>query len=49
MSKEELEEIKTEKDKTIHILQFVKLEEVDAIYYEKNYYAFPDKHVREGI
>ena len=35
MSKEELEEIKTEKDKTIHILQFVKLEEVDAIYYEK--------------
>ena len=48
MSKEELEEIKTEKDKTIHILQFVKLEEVDAIYYEKNYYAFPDKHAEKA-
>lgn len=43
MTSEELEAIKTEKDKTIHILQFASLEEVDDIYYEKNYYAIPDK------
>lgn len=35
MTEEELEKIKTKKDKTIHILQFVKLSEIDQIYYEK--------------
>jgi len=42
MTEDELEKIKTKKDKTIHILQFVKLSEVDQIYYEKNYYVLPD-------
>lgn len=42
MTEEELEKIKTKKDKTIHILQFVKLSEIDQIYYEKNYYAIPE-------
>lgn len=42
MTEDELEKIKTKKDKTIHIIQFVNLEEIDPIYYEKNYYAIPE-------
>jgi len=42
MTDEELERIKTRKDKTIHILQFAKMSEVNMIYYEKDYYAIPD-------
>lgn len=42
MAEEELEKIKTKKDKTIHIIQFVKLTEIDQIYYERNYYAIPE-------
>lgn len=42
MSEDELEKIKTKKDKTIHIVQFAKLSEVDQLYYEKNYYGIPD-------
>jgi len=40
--------IKTKKDKTIHILQFAKMSEVNMIYYEKDYYAIPDGS-RKGI
>lgn len=39
---DELEKIKTKKDKTIHIEHFAKLAEVAQIYYEKNYYLVPD-------
>lgn len=42
MTEEDLEKIKTKKDKTIHIIQFTKISEVDMIYYEKDYYAIPD-------
>lgn len=42
MTEEDLEKIKTKKDKTIHIIQFAKISEVDMIYYEKDYYAIPD-------
>lgn len=42
MTDEELERIKTKKDKTIHILQFAKMAEVDMIYYDQDYYAVPD-------
>ena len=42
MTDEELERIKTKKDKTIHILQFAKMSEVNMIYYEKDYYAIPE-------
>lgn len=42
ISEEELEKIKTRKDKTIHIEHFAKMTEVDQIYYEKNYYLFPE-------
>lgn len=42
MTDNELERIKTKKDKTIHILQFAKMSEVNMIYYEKDYYAIPE-------
>lgn len=42
MTDEELEKLKTKKDKTIHIVQFAKMSEVNMIYYEKDYYAVPD-------
>lgn len=42
MTDEDLEKIKTKKDKTIHILQFAKIAEINSIYYEKDYYAIPD-------
>lgn len=42
MTDEELEKIKTKKDKTIHILQFSNMEEVDMKYFEKDYYAIPE-------
>lgn len=43
MSDDELEAIKSEKDRTIHILQFTQLSDINDIYYEKNYYAVPEK------
>ena len=42
LSEEELDKIKTPKDKTIHIIQFVHLSEIDSIYYERNYYTLPE-------
>lgn len=42
MTDDDLEKIKTKKDKTIHIIQFAKMSEVDSIYFEKDYYAIPD-------
>ena len=42
MTEDELEKIKTKKDKTIHIMQFVNLSEINQIYYERNYYAIPE-------
>ncbi len=41
ITEEELEKIKTKKDKTIHVLHFAKMEDVDSIYFEKNYYVVP--------
>ena len=42
MTDEDLEKIKTKKDKTIHIIQFARMAEVNMIYYEKDYYAMPE-------
>ena len=42
MTDEDLEKIKTKKEKTIHIIQFARMAEVNMIYYEKDYYAVPD-------
>ncbi|WP_143322480.1 Ku protein [Clostridium sp. HBUAS56010] len=41
-TEDELERIKTKKDKTIHIEHFAKLSDVDQIFYEKNYYIVPE-------
>lgn len=42
MTAEELEKIKTKKDKTIHVIQFINLSDIDQIYYERNYYVIPE-------
>jgi DNA end-binding protein Ku len=39
---EEIEKIKTEKEKAIQILHFVKLGEISPVYYEKTYMAVPE-------
>lgn len=49
MTDDELEKIKTRKDKTIHILQFAKMSEVDMIYYEKDYYAIPETDAEKAF
>ncbi|NLJ96477.1 MAG: Ku protein, partial [Clostridiales bacterium] len=36
-------------DKTIHIIQFVNIPEIDQIYYEKNYYAIPDSGAEKAF
>ncbi|WP_313584025.1 non-homologous end joining protein Ku [Lacrimispora sp.] len=41
-AEDELEKIKTKKDKTIHIEHFAMLSDVDQIFYEKNYYVVPE-------
>ncbi len=40
---EEIEKIKTEKDKTITILSFVRLDEISPVYYDRAYYVVPQK------
>lgn len=42
LTNDELEKIKTKKDKSIHVIQFAKMSEIDNIYYDKNYYIVPD-------
>jgi len=37
----EIESLKSEKDKSIEIIQFVSLDEIDPIYFEKSYYVNP--------
>ncbi|WP_458412879.1 Ku protein [Schinkia sp. CFF1] len=41
ISNEELKEIAPESNKTIEIIDFVKLEEIDPIYFEKSYFLGP--------
>lgn len=40
---DELEKIKTKKDKTIHVEHFAKMSEIDTILFDKNYYLIPEK------
>lgn len=42
ITEDELEKIKTKKDKTIHIEHFASMSDINSIYYEKNYYVVPD-------
>jgi DNA end-binding protein Ku len=39
---DELEKIKTKKDKTIHVEYFAKMSEIDSILFDKNYYMVPE-------
>lgn len=41
-TEEELENIKSKKDKTIHVEHFAKMSDIDSIYFEKNYYVVPE-------
>ena len=41
VTEDDFEKIKTEKDKTMQILQFTKLDTINPIYYEKTYHAIP--------
>lgn len=43
VSDEEIEKIKTDKDKTIQILQFSNLNRISPVYYDKAYHAVPEK------
>ncbi len=49
ITEDELEKIKTNKDKTIHIEHFAKISEIDQIYYEKNYYLVPDRGAEKAF
>ncbi len=40
---EEIERIKTEKEKSIQILHFANLNQISPIYYDKSYHVLPDK------
>lgn len=48
MTNEEIEALKTEQDRTIHILHFTSLNQIPDIYYEKNYYAIPETHAQKA-
>lgn len=41
LTDEELEKLKTKKDKSIEIESFVKLEEIDPVYFDKSYFVNP--------
>lgn len=41
-TEDELDKIKSQKDKTIHVEHFAKMKDIDSIYFEKNYYIVPD-------
>lgn len=44
ISNEELERMKSKKDKTIHILHFANMKEIDFLLFERDYYAIPENH-----
>lgn len=43
VSDEEIEKIKTEKEKSIQILHFAQLNQISPVYYDKTYQVIPDK------
>ncbi|NLL46766.1 MAG: Ku protein [Clostridiales bacterium] len=43
VTEEEIEKIKTEKEKSIQILHFAKLDQISPVYYNKTYQAVPEK------
>lgn len=43
MTDDDLDKIKTEKDRAIHIIHFSDISQIDTIYFEKAYYAVPEQ------
>jgi len=43
ITEEEIEKIKTEKEKSIQILHFAQLNQISPVYYDKTYQAIPEK------
>ena len=41
-TQDELDKLKTEKDRTVHIDHTAKMSEIDSIYFDKNYYMIPE-------
>lgn len=41
-TEDELDNIKSQRDKTIHIEHFAKMSDIDSLYFEKNYYVVPE-------
>jgi len=48
-AEEDFENLKTKKDKNIVIREFVKLEEIDPIYYDKAYYVVPEQNATKAF
>ena len=48
MTNDEIEKLKVEKDRTIQIQHFTSLANINDLYYEKNYYAIPEKHAEKA-
>lgn len=42
VTEDDLEKIKTEKEKSIQILHFAQLNQISPVYYEKTYQAIPE-------
>ena len=42
ITEDDFESIKTEKDRTIQILQFTELHQINPVYYDKTYHAVPE-------
>jgi DNA end-binding protein Ku len=45
VTNDDIEKIKTEKDKSIQILHFAQLDQISPVYYNKTYQAFPAKRL----
>ena len=43
LTDDDFEQAKTEKDKTIHILHFTDLSNIQPVYYDKTYHAIPEQ------
>ena len=48
MSQDEIDALKVEKDRTIHILHFTGFNDIHDLYFEKNYYAIPEKSAQKA-
>ena len=42
ITNEDLEKLKSKKDKTIHIEHFTKMNEIDTLMYDRNYFIIPE-------